>query len=69
MTKKATAMSPVNSASDSACDTFVNVDAETHFSTYISSKSFFTERGVVFSMDDANPMIPDEISTIINGLR
>jgi hypothetical protein len=68
MTKKATAMSPVNSASDSDYDTFVNVDAETRFSTYISSKSFFTERGFVFSMDDANPMIPEEISTSINGL-
>jgi hypothetical protein len=58
MTTKSTAMSPVNSASDFDYDTFVNVDAETRFSTYNSSKSFFTERGFLFSMDDANPMIP-----------
>jgi hypothetical protein len=69
MTKKSAAMSSVNSASDFDYDTFVNVDAEFRFSTYVSSKSFFTERGFVFSMEDANPMIPEEIATIINGLR
>jgi hypothetical protein len=68
MTKKSTALTSVNSGSDSDYDTFVNVDAETRFSTYISSKSFFTERGFIFSMDDANPMIPEEIATIINCL-
>jgi hypothetical protein len=68
MTKKYAAMSSINSASNSGYDTFVNVDAETRFATYISSKSFFTERRFVFSMEDANPMIPKEITTIINGL-
>ncbi|GAU50533.1 hypothetical protein TSUD_135660 [Trifolium subterraneum] len=59
----------VNSYSDlDDFDLFINSDVEHHFINIMSSKSFHTERGFVFSMKDEELSIPEEFARIITGL-